>query len=70
MVFDVREGILTIEGDNGQRIGIQMDDPSMRVYIGEGAASITDDTAGIGIGTPNCRLEVRGDGKVGVEMKE
>jgi hypothetical protein len=66
MLYDVREGMLTIEGDDGQRIGIRTDGPSMRAYIGEGVASISDDTVGIGICSQNCRLEVRSDRKVGM----
>jgi hypothetical protein len=66
MNYSVCEGGISIEGDNGQRIGIKTDAPSVEVFIGEGAASVADDTAGIGIGTPGCRLEVRSDGAVGV----
>jgi hypothetical protein len=65
MAYSIYNGVLTIEGDDGQRIGIRTDDPSIRVHIGEGGVSVADDTAGIGIGTPNCRLEVRSDGTVG-----
>jgi hypothetical protein len=68
MAYSICDGVCTIEGGDCRRIGIWTDGPSMRVYIGEGAASVADDTAGIGIGigTPSCRLEVRSDGKVGV----
>jgi hypothetical protein len=66
MSYSICEGVLSIEGDDGRRIGIRTDGPSMRVYIGEGAALVADNTACIGTGTPGCRLEVRSDGKVGV----
>jgi hypothetical protein len=63
MSYSICNGVVSIEGDDGQRIGIRTDGPSMRVYIGEGAASTSDDMVGIGINTPGCRLEVRNDGK-------
>jgi hypothetical protein len=48
MFYDVGEGILTIEGDNGRRIGIRTDAPSVEMNIGEGAASWSGPEAGIG----------------------
>jgi hypothetical protein len=65
MAYSICDGVCTIEGDDGQRIGVRTGGPTMRVYIGEGVATVADDTAGIGVGTPNCRLDVRSDGKVG-----
>ena len=69
MIYDVREGILTIEGEDGQRIGIGIGGPTMKIFVGEAGASYTSDTVGIGINTPQCRFEVRADGAVGVGRK-
>ena len=65
MVYNVCEGVLMIEGDNGQRIGIGIGGPSMMLYVKEGSASTTE-AAGTGNDAPQCRFEVREDGKVGI----
>jgi len=67
MFFDVQEGVLAIEGDGGQRIGIGTNTPTMKIHIGEPGASYASDTVGIGNNTPSCRFDVRSDGKVGVK---
>ena len=63
MIYDVREGIVTIAGDGGQRIGIGTNPSAMRIDIGKACAC-----AGVGTGTPTCRFEVRTDGAVGVKV--
>jgi hypothetical protein len=64
MAFGVREVGVAVAGDAGIRL--EKNCPSMRVHIGVGAASIAE-AAGIGMQTPSCRFEVRGDGKAGVK---
>jgi hypothetical protein len=69
MIYDVCEGVLMVEGEGGQRIGIGIGGPTMKIFVGEAGASYTSDTVGIGINTPQCRFEVRADGAVGVGRK-
>ena len=40
MICDVYDGVPVIEGDNGQRIGIGTNCPSMRLYVGAGGVSL------------------------------
>jgi hypothetical protein len=67
VAFDIREGILTMEDDDGQRIGIGVNTPAMRFDVGEAGASCAGMGVGIGSRTPSCRFEVRSDGAVGVK---
>jgi hypothetical protein len=69
MSIDVHEGILTIEGDDGQRIGVGTGGPIVKIYVGDSGAYYTSDMVGIGNNTPQCRFEVRADGAVGVGVK-
>jgi hypothetical protein len=66
MVYSVCEGGISIEGNDGQRIGVRTDYPIVRIYIGNSGVSYTSDSVGLGNNTPSCRLEVRSDGAVGV----
>jgi hypothetical protein len=68
LAHDVHDGVLTIEGDDGQRIGIGTGTMSMMLFVKEGSASTTE-AAGTGNDAPQCRFEVRSDGKVGVGKK-
>jgi hypothetical protein len=65
MSYDIRDGVLSIEGDNGQRIGVGTGTLSMMLFVKEGSASTTE-SAETGNGMPQCRFEVRSDGAAGV----
>jgi hypothetical protein len=70
MAVHVCDGVLSIEGENGQRIGIRTGGPTIIMHVGKGAASLAESNIGIGTkNAPHCRLEVRCDGKVGVGRK-
>ncbi|MBN2188143.1 MAG: hypothetical protein JW699_01715 [Chitinispirillaceae bacterium] len=66
MPYDFHDGVLSIEGENGPRIGIGIGGPTVKIYVGEAGASYTSDMVGINNNSPCCRLEVRSDGAVGV----
>jgi hypothetical protein len=60
MAYVVREGVLTIAGDNDPRISIWYGGPSMMLCIQEVRAS-TAEAAWIKDVTPQCWFEVRSD---------
>jgi hypothetical protein len=68
MAVRVCKGVLSIEGDNGQRIGIGTGGPTIMMHVGEGAALRAELNIGIGTkNTPCCRLEVKSE-EVGMKQ--
>jgi hypothetical protein len=66
MSVNVHDGILVVEGFDGQQIGIGTGNPSMELYVGESAASFAGDVVGFGVwNAPAVRLEIRGEGVKG-----